>query len=215
MKGIRFGAYHSHDDLQLILKSKEMGSPPIKENKIDRPGADGVIDQTEFFGEPKFDNVVHKFEFSSMIPHGDFPAQHSRIKSAIHGRKLRIIDDDDPAFFWLGRCKVSPFTASRTIGTVGVECDCEPYKYKQEKTVVTRAIDGAQTITLTNGRKRALPEVTIETEGTLHIVYQTTNVWDLGSGSFTLPELELVEGDNLVEVSGVGSITFTWQEGVL
>lgn len=215
MKGIRFGAYHSHDDLQLILKNKEMGSPPIKENKIDRPGADGVIDQTEFFGEPKFDNVVHKFEFSSMIPQGEFPAQHSRIKSAIHGRRLRIIDDDDPAFFWLGRCKVSPFTASRTIGTVGVECDCEPYKYKQEKTVVTRSIDGAQTITLTNGRKRALPEVTIETEGTLHIVYQTTNVWDLGSGSFTLPELELVEGDNLVEVSGTGSITFTWQEGVL
>lgn len=215
MKGIRFGAYHSHDDLQLILKSKEMGSPAIKENKIDRPGADGVIDQTEFFGETKFDNVVHKFEFSSMIPHDEFPAQHSRIKSAIHGRKLRIIDDDDPAFFWLGRCKVSPFTASRTIGTVGVECDCEPYKYKQEKTVVTRTIDGAQTITLTNARKRALPEVTIETEGTLHVVYQTTNVWDLGSGSFVLPELELVEGDNLVEVSGTGSITFAWQEGVL
>lgn len=215
MKGIRFGAYHSHDDLQLILTKKEMGSPDVKENKIDRPGTDGVIDQTDFFGEPKFDNVTHKFEFSSMIPHEDFPTQYSRLKSAIHGRRLQIIDDDDPAFFWWGRCKVKPFTSSRRIGAVAVECDCEPYKYKAEKTVVARAIDGVQTITLTNARKRAVPEVTIETAGTLHIVYQTFNIWDLGSGSFTLPELELAEGDNLVEVSGTGSIAFSWQEGAL
>lgn len=215
MKGIRFGAYHSFDDLRLLLAKKEMGTPPVKENHIDLPGADSVIDQTEFFGEPKYDNVTHKFEFSSTIPHGEFPAQHSQIKNAIHGRKLRIILDDDPAFFWWGRCKVSPFASSRNIGAVSVECTCDPYKYKINKTVVTRAIDGAETITLTNARKRAVPDVTIVTDGTLHIVYQGVNVWDLGSGSFTLPELELVEGENPVEVSGTGSITFTWQEGAL
>ena len=215
MKGIRFGVYHSYNDFRLIPKKKTMGSPPVKENKVDVPGADGSLDHTESFGEPKFNNVTHKFEFTSMIPHGEFPAQHSQIKNAIHGRKVRIILDDDPAFFWWGRCKVSEYTSSRNIGSVDVECDCEPYKYKLEKTVVTRAITGAQTIILTNARKRAVPEVSITTEGTLHIVFQGVNVWDLGSGSFTLPELELVEGENPVEVSGTGSITFTWQEGMM
>lgn len=215
MKGIRFGAFHSYDDLRLLLKKKTMGTPHVKENKVDVPGADSSLDYTDFFGEPKYEDVTHKFEFSSMIPYGEFPAQHSQIKNAIHGRKLRIILDDDPAFFWLGRCKVSEYTSSRNIGAVDVECTCDPYKYKINQTVVTRAIDGAETITLTNARKRAVPEVTIKTEGTLHIVFQGVNVWDLGSGSFTLPELELVEGDNPVEVSGTGSITFTWQEGAL
>lgn len=215
MKGIRFGEYHSYNDLRLILSSKEIGSPAVKENYIDLPGTDGAIDQTDFFGEPKYDNVTHKFEFSSMIPYGEFLSQYSTIKNAIHGRKLRIILDDDPLFFWMGRCRVSPFTTSRLIGAVTVECECEPYKYRLEKTAVTRTINGAETITLTNARKRAVPEVTIATESTMHLVFQGVNVWDLGSGVFTLPELELTEGENPVEVSGTGTITFTWQEGML
>jgi len=68
---------------------------------------------------------------------------------------------------------------------------------------------------LTNLKKRAVPEVKIETAASLNIVYQGSNVWDLGSGSFTLPELELAEGENTVTVTGVGNITFTWQEAGL
>lgn len=60
-----------------------------------------------------------------------------------------------------------------------------------------------------------MPEVVIETEGSLRIEFGTGNVWDLGSGSYTLPELELAQGDNVVTVTGVGTITFSWQEGDL
>lgn len=215
MKGILFGAYHSHDDLQLILTSKVLGSPAVKENKIDIPGADSALDLTDFFGEPKYDDATHKFEFSTMVPHKEFPSLFSKVKNAIHGKRLKIILDDDPAFFYWGRCSVSAFTSEKNIGHITIECDCEPYKYKVNKTVVTTAIDGTQSITLTNGRKRAVPEVTIATDSTLNIVFQGTNVWDLGPGSFTLPELELTEGDNTVTVTGAGTITFTWQEGDL
>lgn len=98
---------------------------------------------------------------------------------------------------------------------MSVECDCEPYKYKVAKTVVKQAVDGVTVISLTNARKRAVPEITITTETSLNIVYQTYNVWDLGSGSYTLPELELLEGVNEVIVTGTGEITFTWQEAML
>ena len=213
MNGIRFGAYHSYDDLQLVLSKKEMGSPAVKKNKLDIPGADSAIDQTDFFGEPKYEDVDHRFEFTSILPHSGFLDQHSRIKNAIHGKRLKIILDDDPAFFYVGRCDVSGFTSEKGVGTVVVTCDCNPYKYKQELTVITRAIDGTETLTLTNGRKRAVPEVTITTATSMRITYQGVNVWDLGSGSYTLPELELVEGDNAVEVSGTGTIFFAWQWG--
>ena len=85
MTGVRFGAYHSHSDLQMILTKKELGSPAVKENKIDIPGADGVLDLTDFFGEPKYDDVTHKFEFATMVPHKEFAAKFSKIKNAIHG----------------------------------------------------------------------------------------------------------------------------------
>lgn len=215
MKGIIFGTLHSYNDLRLILESKEMGAPEVKVNKIDIPGADSALDLTDFFGEPKYDDVKHKFTFTSIEPQDTFLTQFSTIKNAIHGKKVRIILDDDPAFFYMGRCFVSSFTNAKGIGTVSVECECEPYKYKLTQTVVTQAVDGAASITLTNGRKRAVPEVSIDTTGSMTVVFGTSNVWTLSSGSYTLPELEWVEGDNVVTVTGTGTITFAWWEGDL
>lgn len=215
MKGIIFGTLHSYRDLRLILESKEMGAPEVKVNKIDIPGADSALDLTDFFGEPKYDDVKHKFQFTSIEPQDTFLTQFSEIKNAIHGKKVRIILDDDPSFFYIGRCFVSAFTNDKGIGTVSVECECEPYKYKLAKTTVSKAVNGTEAITLTNGRKRAVPEISITTDTSLNIVYQTYNIWDLGSGSYTLPDLELTEGANTVTVTGVGNITFTWQEAML
>lgn len=215
MKGITFGSFHSFNDLGLILNSKEIGSPVIKTVTVDIPGADGNLDLTDFFGEPKYENVTHKFTFSTIVPQTEFLSLFSTIKNALHGKKMRVILDGDPLFYYTGRLSVSSFTNDKAIGLVSVEAECEPYKYKLSKTVVSKAVDGTEAITLTNARKRAVPEVLIETEGSLNLVYQVSNIWDLGSGSYTLPELELLEGENIVTVTGTGTISFTWQEGAL
>ena len=215
MNGITFGNYHSYDDLHLILASKEIGAPTVKTMKIDVAGADGSLDLTDYFGEPKYGNVIHKFQFSTIGSQSEFPATFSAVKNALHGKKMRVILDDDSHFFYVGRLDVSSFTSSKGIGKINIEADCDPYKYKAAKTVVSRAVNGTDTIILTNSRKRAVPEVAIEAESSLNIVYQVGNVWDLGSGSYTLPELELVEGENAVTVTGTGNITFTWQEAGL
>jgi len=213
--GITFGELHSYRDLNLILSEKEVGAPPVKENKLEIEGADGSIDLTEVFGRPTYGDVTLKFAFSTIVPRSDFLIQYSTVKNALHGKKLRIVLDDDPGFYYVGRCFVSAFTNERGIGRISIDCDCEPYKYKLTKTVVTRTVDGTDNIVLTNGRKRAVPEITIATNTSLNIVYQTVNVWDLGSGSYTLPDLELAHGDNVVTVTGTGTITFAWQEGDL
>ena len=187
----------------------------MKQKNVSVDGADGSLDYTDFFGEPKYGNAPLKFPFATIVPKSDFLTHFSFVKNALHGKKMRIILDGDPLFYYMGRCHVSSFTNDKNIGMVSIEVDCEPYKYKLEKTVVSRAVNGTETITLTNGRKRAVPEVTIETESSLNIVYQASNIWDLGRGSYTLPELELVEGENAVTVTGTGTITFTWQEANL
>lgn len=196
----------------LILKEKEIGSPAVKVNKVDIEGADSSLDLTDFFGEPKYEDVKHRFEFSTIVPQRQFLSLFSSIKNALHGKKMRIILDGDPLFYYVGRLHVSSFTNEKNIGMVSIEADCEPYKYKMEKTVVTHTIDGTKAIVLTNGRKRAVPEVNVE--GDIKITYQN-NIWSLGSGSYTLPELELVHGENDLQLEGTGAITFEWQEGDL
>lgn len=211
MKGITFGTLHSYRDLNLLLSEKEVGAPPVKENKLEVEGADGSIDLTEVFGRPTFGDLTHKFKFTS-LSRNDSLTQYSRVKNALHGRKLRIILDDDPGFYYAGRCYVSSYTSEKGIGTISVDCDCEPYKYKLSKTVVTKAIDGTEAIMLTNSRKRAVP--TITTTAAMTIVFGDGS-WTNSVGTYTIPELELVEGDNVVTVTGTGTITFAWQEGDL
>ena len=216
MKGITFGAYHSYYDFDLMLSKKDLESPSVKEVKQEIPGADSDLDLTDFFGEPKYNNARHKFTFSAIeLSETEFLSLISTVKNALHGKKVRIILDDDPSFYYVGRVFVREHHNEKRIGTVVIECDCEPYKLKLENTVVSKAVNGTETITLTNLRKRAVPEVLIETDGSIRIEYQGSNIWDLGSGSFSLPELELVQGDNVVTVTGTGNITFTWQEGAL
>lgn len=214
MKGITFGQYHSYRDFSLVLGEKEIAAPKVKTVKIEIGGADGALDLTEFFGEPNYDDVTHKFQFFTLVPQVEFLALYSTIKDAIHGQKVRIVLDDDPGFFYLGRCHVSSFTSAKGVGTVSVEADCEPWKYKAAQTTITQGISGEDTIVLTNLRKRVVPEVTISTESSLRLAFGD-NIWDLGSGSYTLPELELQAGENAVSVTGTGTVAFSYQEAGL
>ena len=212
MKGITFGSYHSFRYLKLIVQGKELASPAVKVKKIDIEGADSALDYTDFFGEPKYEDMTHKFDFVTIVPEGEFPSLFSTVKNALHGKKMRIILDDDPLFYYLGRPHVSGFTNDRNIGTIHIEVECEPYKYKVERTVVSRAVSGSASITLTNSRKRAVPSIT--TTATMNIAFGGFSR-SVSAGTFTIPELELVEGANTVTVTGTGTITFTWQEGSL
>lgn len=214
MKGVTFGEYHSFRDFGLILSSKEIEAPTVKEKIVEIEGTDSDLDLTEFFGEPKYSNARHKFNFTRVFTGTGFLLAFTAIKNALHGKKMRVILDDDPSFFYVGRLFVSKFTDERNIGVLQIEADCEPYKYKIEKTVVSKAVVDRDIIVLSNSRKRAVPEVVIETAASLRLEYQG-NIWDLGSGSYTLPELELVEGENTVTVTGTGTVTFTYREAGL
>ena len=92
MKGIMFGNYHSWRDFNLILATKTIGTPSPKTETIDIPGGDGVLDLTEFFGETKYNNRSHSFEFSSMVIPSEFMALFSRVQNALHGKKMPIIE---------------------------------------------------------------------------------------------------------------------------
>ena len=210
-----FGNYHTWRDFQLILASKTIGTPSPKTEVIDIPGGDGVLDLTEFFGETKYGNRNLSFEFSSMVNPSEFMSLFSTIQNALHGKKLHIILDDDPEWYYIGRISVSEWKADRNIGKLTIDCDCEPYKVQNSPTVISKTIAGTEVISLANSRKRVVPEVVIESASGLNIVFGVGNVWDLGSGSYTLPELELVEGDNPVTVTGTGSITFTYTQAAL
>lgn len=210
MRQVTFGNLKSYDDLHIIIGSKEIGMPSVKTSTIDVEGADGVIDQTEYFGRVNYGNRTIKYDCSLMVtPLLDY---YSALADKMHGLKVKIVHDDDPDYYYIGRLKLSELKDDSGVGKFTIEADCEPYKLKQYETVYTQDVSGTASIVLTNSRRRAIPTITTTAEMKLVFGdYQITR----SAGSFVLPELELKEGNNIVKVTGTGKITFRWQEGRL
>lgn len=210
MKGVKFGNYHSWNDFSLILSQKIIGTPSPKTETIDIPGGDGVLDLTDFFGEVKYNNRNLSFEFSTIVPQSEFMNLFTRVQNALHGQKMQIILDDDAEWYYTGRITVSEWKAEKSVGKLTIDCDCEPFKSRLGDTVIHQAVEGTEaTVILPNGIKSAVPIIDIT--GNINLTFGT-NFWALTEGRYELPAVRLVNGDNIILLSGTGTATFTYRE---
>ena len=212
MNGVTFGSKHSFTDYGLILKSKIIGAATVKTKKVDIEGGHGSLDYTAFFGEPKYNNRPLTLNFESKERTADFVSTYSVIQNDLHGQVFDIILDEDPDFHYVGRLSVGDYSTANKIPALTITGDCEPYKLKNTITTVSQAVSGTATITLSNMRKKVVPTITTDAEMTIVFGGRSTTA---SAGTFTIPTLELSEGDNIVTVSGTGNITFKYTEGGL
>ncbi len=213
MKGITFDTVHSYREWGLLLTSCEVGSPTIKLEEVDKQGADGRLDFTDYFGSVKYDNRTLKFELSKggVTPAG-FLDLVSDIQDKLHGQRKKVVLDYDEDYYYIGRVKINDFICNRGIGRVTIEVDAQPYKYKNYLTTVIKAVTGTANITLTNSRMPVVPQIT--TTASMTIAFNGST-YAVGAGTSRIPELQLEEGDNILTVTGTGNITFDYQEGRL
>lgn len=212
MKGVRFGEYHSHLDFDLILTSYSIGEANPKTETVDIPGADGALDLTEYFGDVKFKNRALSFTFAIIGRASEFPTRFSALQDAIGGRKLHIVLDDDPDFYYVGRVTINEWKSKPRVGSLTIDCDCEPYKYKASETVVVSRITGRGSVAYQNLRKRVTP--TFATSAPVTIAYGETSI-DVEAGEFTIPSIEFVQGQNIVTYAGNAVVTVRYREGGL
>lgn len=212
MKEVKFGNYKSYTDLELLLTKKEIGAATPKTYKIQSNAMHGEIDYTDFFGEVKYNNRKIKLDFSTIVEQSTFLEYYSDIQDKLQGQQMQIIFDDDNTHYFLGRLSISAFTNDKCIGKISIECDCEPFKYDITPTAVTKSVVESESITLTNSKMRVVPTITTDADFTIEF---NNNTWVTSAGTFTLPELELQEGDNVVDVEGTGTIIFTYRQGGL
>lgn len=213
MKGVRFNNLHSYNEWGLILSEKELKSPDIKTYTVELEGSNGILDFTEFFGAVKYENRQLTFRFikPNITPDG-FLLLFSLVQNALHGKKMQVILDDDPAYFYYGRVSINEWKSNKGVGEIVIEVDAEPFKQSITETVVTQTVKGSAGITLDNDKMPVVPTITTNAEFLL----------DFGSyneifpaGTFQVPEIELGEGSNYIYVEGTGTITFRYRKGRL
>lgn len=209
MKGVLFDNYHTFRDFSLVLSKKTIQTPNIKTKKVAVDGMDGELDLTDYFGDVSYENRDLSFEFTTLAKFTEFNDLFSKIQNALHGKKMKIVLDDDASFYYIGRIKVNEWKTDRRIGKVVIDCDCEPYKYKLYKTIITETINGQRDFVLLNLRKQVIP--IFKSSGELQITFGN-QIYSIGSGEYTLEDVILKEGKNLLSVSGNATLTIEYQE---
>ena len=208
--GVKFGDKHSIDDWDLLMVSKSIGDAEPKTIDVDIVGSNGKLDLSEWTGEILYNNRTLTFNFDIYDSPSNWWTLKRQITNYLHGKKLKIILDQDNSYYYYGRCKVTDFSNETTVAHITIECDCDPFIYKKE--ITTKTITGTGTLTLSNSRKRVMPTITSNSSMQFTFEGKTFVV----NGTLQSPDIILKEGDNIIEViSGTGTLAVTYQEGEL
>lgn len=214
-KGILFGAIHSYDDLNLVLSSHKISPAIPKTNYIDIPGGNGSVDLTEANGEVVYNDRDCSFTFT-VNPSDEltWEERKTEVNNLLNGRVFKITLDDDPDYYYKGRCTINDQTRNKNIKQFVVNARVAPFKLKQKETVRKFNLSNVPTnIKLPNGRKPVSPVVECSNNNTVITFGSAT--YRLNAGTYKLLDIRLVEGSNILTVSGSGTIVFRYQEGDL
>lgn len=131
MLGVTFGSYHSYRAWGLLLKEYPYISPPEPKTKlIEVPGTDTVIDLTESLTSGvKYGLREAEFQFYLFGDRKKWKETYSSILNSLHGKRLKIVIDDDPNWYYIGRVSVGELDADKAVAGLTITAQVEPYKY--------------------------------------------------------------------------------------
>lgn len=134
LSSAKHGMINTWDDWHLIPTSRPVFQQgKVKTTYVDIPGADGQIDLTEALsGYPTYSNREGSLEF--IVANGyrkNWATGFSQFANWLHGRRLRIILDDDPEYFYEGRLSLNEWKSNNdgTWSNVTIDYNLKPYKY--------------------------------------------------------------------------------------
>jgi len=124
--------YHSARDLNLMMdKRQEIGEPEPELTLLEIPGRNGWLDQSEALtGRVTYKPRTMTFSFVLRDKARQWAYRVSDIRAALHGKRARIICDDDPYFYYEGRVRVGTLQADGHTGRLKVTAQVDPYKYE-------------------------------------------------------------------------------------
>lgn len=230
MQTVTFGIKNSYDDFGLILTDKDIGFPEPKLEEVDVIGADGIIDLSEVLNDDiKYKTRKLQFTFTVLKGNKYWASTVADVANYLHGKKLRIQMDFDPAYYYTGRCKINSFKTSKRLCTITIDAECEPYRLdingNGEKwlwdtfsfqngfirvNVVT--VNGSLQVNLQNQRKIVSPTFTCSTAMTVTFDGVTYN---LPKGKTQVLGIRLQYGTNYVTFKGNGTVKIEYQGGAL
>ena len=203
----------AYDEWNIVLTKADIPLPEPKVSLVEIKGADGVLDLSEVLtGDILYSNRTITLTFE-MMDDTDYYDLISNISNYLHGRIVTISLTNDEDYYYVGRASINQWQCIKRQGIIVITVDAEPYKYSvTETTMIVNVANQTKTITLQNNRKRVCPMLNVT--GTITLTINGVN-YKLAEGKQQLSNFRLVEGNNVVKVSGNGTLTITYRQGEL
>lgn len=126
--GVNFGDKNTYTDFGLFLTDRKIGAADVRRKTISIPGRDGVLDYTMAFGRAFYDDRKIEFDFK-LIDRDTFYKTYTELAEYLHGKKMRVSMEEDPAYYYEGICAVSDMAVSKALGKFTITVYADTYKY--------------------------------------------------------------------------------------
>jgi phage-related protein len=209
----KFNTWH---DWRCTVTAKSVPPAEPKTNYVEIDGAHGALDLSEALtGGPVYGTRTVTASFMcSEGTHREREALLRRIRTALHGRRVPIIEPDDPDHYFLGRVKVVDPVNNLAYMTFTIEAVCDPWRYAVNETNRAVTVNGSSVdlVIRNEGDQTLCPVITVAGSVSLTFDGVTTK---LKAGGYKVTSLRLANGPNVITVAGSGSVVFTYREAVL
>lgn len=222
---ITIGDKNTWDDWHLIPATRPLFNPPtVKENMVNIPGGDGVLDLTaSLAGRPTYNNRTGSWTFYVQNGFKDWSVLYSEIMVYLHGQTFKAILEDDPAYFYEGRFSVNQWKSDKDYSQVVINYNVGPYKKEINNTGSDSLWDpfNFETGIIRNYKNLSvLTSLTVVVEGDMmdsvpiiiasasgmQVTYEG-KTYSLSKGANTIPQIVLHSGENTLIFAGQGTIT--------
>ena len=122
---------HTYEDWGLIPASRPVVDlPEVKTSYVECDAMDGSgIDVSEALtGYPLYRHRKFSQEFYRQSK-DNWPGGFDRIFNWLHGRKIKMILDDDPSHFYTGRVQITSPKSDSYWSTITITAELDPFKY--------------------------------------------------------------------------------------
>lgn len=232
-EGITIDGVHT-SEFGLELVSMTIPLPDVVENKINVLGMSGSIDLTEIYGYRTYnDRKGLKFVFTLNGSYDDLALQQQKLAAMVHGKKCKIIVDNDINYYYMARLEVEIVKDNNVFSNITLQGTAEPFKYEKyannediewndvdfettifRDNIIDVSVNGETTVTITAGQQPVTPKILAVVIDELQVYYDGV-YYDLDTGIHIIPQIKIADEDVDLKFKGKGKVSIEYRGAYL